>query len=344
MDEDLEKKYGNEKKAQISFRKLMDFIGCGEEAEILLNKKKYKIGVKLNNKEIGVDNYYVNKEKFCDKKSFLNFIYQDSSIQLNDNSIITLLSIGNGVTVDASWFNVDKNTNIQKSETDKFVLFKNIVVRFCATWFVLILVTLLLIKDKHYLKLEQIVTILFGILIYIITYLPKNINRLKLLIKHKKSQVNEIEKIKRELEKDNCFGDVYLLENHLVKIEKHYFETIKYEDILWIFKEVYYSRRGSKSQEYNSWWGFKNYGEFIFITKDKKIHKMGYISKEQIFRDKILGKNPDILFGRMNAVTKKAKQLHNLNINILDFKIRLCDYIKFLSVLFILYWIYWLVL
>jgi len=332
------------KNAQIPFRNLMDFIECGEEAEILLNKKKYKIGVKLNNTDVGIVNYYVNEETFCDKKGFLDFIYQDSSIQLTDSSVITLLSIGDGVNVDATWFKENKNTNIPKSEVDKSVLFKNIVVRFCVTWVILILVILLLIKDLHYLKLERIVTILFGILIYIIAYLPKNINRLRILVKYKKKQVDEIEKTTKRIEKDNCFGNIYFLENYLIKMEKHYFQTIKYDDILWIFKEVYYSRYGSKSQEFNSWCGFKHYGQFIFITKDKKIHKMGYISKEQIFKNRISEKNPNILFGRSNSVIKKVQQFYKLNINTIDFKIVIGDFIKGISVLLILYWIYWLVL
>ena len=50
----------------------------------------------------------------------------------------------------------------------------------------------------------------------------------------------------------------------------------------------------------------------------------------------------NILFGKSNSIIKKVKQVYNLNI--IDFKIIIRDYIKFLSVLLILYWIYWLVL
>ena len=339
MDDDLlrkSKKDKYENNAQIPFRNLLDFIECGEEAKILLNGKTYKIGVKLNNQDIGIDNYYVNEKEFCHKQELLDFIYKDSSVQLTDNSVITILSIGDGIKVDATWFKDNKNLNIQESKFYKFTLFRNIVFRFCITWIILGIVILLLIKRIDFLELKQIVTILLGILIYIITYLPKNINRLKILIKYKKQQINEIEKFK----KNNCFGDICFLENYLIKIEKHYFETIKYDDISWIFKEVYYSKFGSKSQEFNSWLGFKNYGQFIFITKDKKIHKMGYMSKEQIFKNKILEKNPNILFGRSNTIIKKIKQLYDLNIYFIDFKIVIKDLINSSSFLFILYWIF----
>jgi len=327
----------NNQNVQISFRKLMDFIECGEEAEILLLGKRYKLRVELNNKDFGTQYYYVDELKFTDKESFLNYIYKDSSIQLDENTSVTLLSIGEGVKVDKTWFKNDKKTKIQKAEADRFVLFRNIITRFCITWIVLILVVLILIKDIQFFKLEQIVITLLCIFLFVIAYLPKNINRLKILIKYKKNQIEEIEKSIKSNEKNNFFDEIYVFENHLIKLEKHYFEVIKYDDILWVFKEIYYSRRGSKSQEYNSWLGFKNYGETIVITKDKKIHKIGYISKEQILKDKILEKNPNVLFGESKSITKKTKELHRLSKNNINIRIIIKDFIKVISILLILY-------
>ena len=244
--------------------------------------------------------------------------------------------------------NLLENSKRKKYDNEKnthFVLFRNIVIGFCITWIILILVLLLLIKNINRLELGRIVTILVGIPIYIIYYLPKNINRLKILIKYKKVQIDGIEKSIKKIEKDNCFDNIYFFENYLVKMEKHYFEKIKYEDILWVFKEIYYNHDRNESKEFNSWFGYKHYGKFILITKDKKIHRMVYINKEQLFKNKLLEKNPNILFGRSNSITKKTKKLYNLNINILDSKIILYHrYIKFYSVIFILYWFYWLVL
>ena len=117
----------------------------------------------------------------------------------------------------------------------------------------------------------------------------------------------------------------------------HYFEIIKYDDILWIFKRLYYYRRGSDTQEYNPWLGYKTYGELIFITKDKKIHQMGYINKEQIFKNKILEKNSNIFFGRSASIIKKAKQLYKLNIHNIDFRVSIRINSKIVSVLFLLY-------
>ena len=148
----------------------------------------------------------------------------------------------------------------------------------------------------YHLELKQVIILLFGILMYIVAYISKNIKRLKVLLKYKKEQVDELEMNIKQLEKDNCFGDIYFFEDYLVKLEMHYFEIIKYDDILWIFKRLYYYRRGSDTQEYNPWLGYKTYGELIFITKDKKIHQMGYINKEEIFKNKILEKNSNIFF------------------------------------------------
>ena len=323
------KKDKYENNARIPFKNLLNYIECGEEAEILLNEKIYKIGAKLNNQEIGIAYYYVDGKKFGNEQELLDFIYKDSSIQLTDNSVITILSIAGGLKVDETWFKNDKNENIQES---KFTLFKNIVFRFCIIWIILGIVIVLLIKNMNILSLNQRITILFGILIYMIIFLPKNIKRLKILIKYKKQQINEIE----ELEKDNCFGDICFLEDYLIKIENHYFEIIKHDDILWIFREVYYYENGFKWE--------KDYGQFILITKDKKIHKIGYIDKEQIFRSKILEKNPNILFGRSNSVIKKVKQLYNLNIRFIDFRIIIKDYFYVISALFMLYCIVNLIL
>lgn len=231
--------------------------------------------------------------------------------------------------------------NISKTELDKCILYKNIVIKFCIIWTILIGAILLLIKNADKLGLDRAIFLLIWICIYIVAYIPKNIKRLEILIKYTKQQVDEIEKTTKIIGKENCFADTYLFDNYVLKVEKNYFEIIKYNDILWILKEVYYSRRPNGTKEFNFWrLGYKNYGELIFITKDKKIHEMGFSSKETILKEKILKKNPNILFGRSEAIIKKAKQIYKLNINTIDLKNTIKDYMNIALVLVLICWIF----
>ena len=132
--------------------------------------------------------------------------------------------------------------NIKEIKNNKNVLYKRIVRRFCFTFIVLILIILLFIINFSTLKRNEIITIVFCIVIYSLVYMPKNIKRLKILLNFKKKQVDELEEKIRTLKKDYC-DQFYLFDNYLIRVEKTFFEIIKYEDIVWIFNEAYFGKR-----------------------------------------------------------------------------------------------------
>ena len=322
----------NKEKVLLPFSKIMSFVECGEEAEILLNEKIYKIGVKLNNENMSIERYFINEESFINRDKFLEYLCKQSLLQLTDNSMVTLISIGDSLKVDTSWFKTETE-NLSDLKEHKPVLFRNMIMRFCIVSLIgvviLAIYIILLISDIKYVKIVEIIWVGLGIFLCCVVLFPKNIKILKKLIKYGRKQITEIEDESKHIEEKNHFGNIYFLEEYFLKKEKYYFEIIKYDDILWIFKEL-----NCMSDD------AQNYGEIILITKDNKIHKMGYISNMEKFKQKSLSKNPSILFGRSKTIIKQARELYKLNIRRLDNKIIASDYIRYVNVLLFIYVIF----
>ena len=223
-------------------------------------------------------------------------------------------------------------SNNQKKNKIQNNMYRSLLINVILTWIIisLIIITLIININKIHMKTIHIILSFFSI--YIIIYLPENVKKIKTLIKYKKKNIDEIENKINNLNKEYCFGKLYFLENSLVVIDKNIIEEVKYNDIICFFREVYYKKHSfsKDSRLICNGWLYECYGEWVIITKNKKILKVNIPNKEKIkLINKILIKhNSNILFDRKQSTLDKVKEIYGVNINSLDVKNAIINYFK----------------
>lgn len=153
---------------------------------------------------------------------------------------------------------------------------------------------------------KQIIAMLLIINNISIGFFKENRTRLKTLFKFSKEQMKEIEEKTIEYEKENVsFGGKYKIcfsEESLILMKNADFKIINYNDIIYVLDTKNYF--------------FAKEREICIVTKTKKIIKIGNVIHRKELKNKLLDKNPKIIFKNSTQIRKKETlNLVGLNIN-----------------------------
>lgn len=318
----------NEDGAKMTFKNILRYIECGENAIITLNGEKYNISVDAND---GI--YYIGEESFENRESFINGLYNKTSIQLRDDTIVILNAIVDGtLKLDSSWeVEDDEKENLGGVTNIKHKLYRKTLTKVIITFaFIIFMVYAIVSEIISYTEInsyiaflskskenygeevfrinKEIIAIILLINAISIAFYKNNKLRLKILFKHSRKQINEIEeKVIEKLEQNNSFSVVYdmcFFDEELIIKGNDKFESIKYEDIMCVLYLNDYMLQEKDA---------------CIITKNKKIIRTGNISNKSEFKKKILEKNSKVVFEK-NIISKKSTELNKLNVKKLLYK------------------------